>query len=390
MKVAVVVRELPIPVYTGLNLIIHNILLRLSKKHVLNVFVLDQRESNLGLCQNWGNVDFFEPMDEVPGSCSCALSQGVTFIERYYRTDKDKLNWLVEGVEQFKPKVVLGFGYDLLGYLGLLNFKGQKVLDVVDSEPLFLWREIKSQGLTIDILKHLVASVLLARKHLKRHYRIITVSKEDAENLKKITRYNDVYVTPNGVDCDFFCPGNEVKETGQVVFVGSLNWPPNQQAIKWFVEKCWAAVLEKKPNATLIIIGKNLDEGLRKHLANFQNIKLCGYVDDIKSYVRSSQVSIAPMVSGSGIKNKILESWAMEIPVVATQLGSKGIKCRHGKNILLADTPRGFSKNILDLLIDPSLAMVIGKEGRKQAVREYSWDRVVQDFDSLYLQKDVG
>jgi glycosyltransferase involved in cell wall biosynthesis len=389
MKIAIIIRNVPVPLYSGLNVIIQNIVKNISRNHQLQIFVLDENDFSKinDVHFNKRSIEIFHYNNNVNN-----YKQHTTFkinkILRFYRIEEKKIIWLTREIAKYKPDSILGFGYDLLGYFGLLNAPIPKILNIIDDETLFLWRDIKKGNIGINKLKHLIASISYARKYIKKCNAIITVSSEDTDHIKSLSNFQKVYTIPNGVDTDFYYPDNAVeKVNGQIIFAGSMNWPPNQQAVQWFLKNCWHIILESRPDAALIIIGKWLKDDLKLKFDKYKNVTALGFVEDLRNFVRASQVSIAPMISGSGIKNKILEAWALGNPVVATSLGARGLIYVDEKNILLADTPSLFANQVLKLLNNADLREMMGEKGRRNAIENYSWqiatNRLIQIMEEI-------
>jgi polysaccharide biosynthesis protein PslH len=389
MKIAIIIRNVPVPLYSGLNVIIQNIVKNISRNHQLQIFVLDENDfSKLNdFYFNKRSSEIFLYNNNVHN-----YKQHTTFkinkILRFYRIEEKKIIWLTREIEKYIPDSILGVGYDLLGYFGLLDVSISKILNIIDDETLFLWRDIKKGNISVNKLKHLIASIITARKYIKKCNAIITVSSEDTNHIKKITHFQKVYTIPNGVDTDFYFSDTTIeKVNGQIIFTGSMNWPPNQQAVLWFLKNCWHIILESRPNAALIIIGKWLKDDLKLQFEKYKNVTALGFVEDLRNFVRASQVSVAPMISGSGIKNKILEAWALGNPVVATNLGSRGLICKNEKNILLADTPSLFANQVLKLLNNADLREMMGEKGRRNVIENYSWqiatNRLIQIMEKV-------
>jgi glycosyltransferase involved in cell wall biosynthesis len=380
MKAMIILRDLPIPVYVGLNLVIHNVLKGLMEKHQILVLVLD-KEYPADKSMFFAEYESYEYCEKkvYGGKIPVKISR----VAHYYRTERDKLIWLENKIKAYKPDRIIGFGYDLLGYFGLLDSNVPKILDLIDSEVLFLWRDIKQGHMGPSHWKHLIASVFIA-KCIKKCDAVITVSDEDTLSLKRLLLCNNIFTIPNGVDLNYYCPDDNIeKEEGQIVFVGSLNWPPNWQGIQWFLKKCWGSILKECPHAKLIIIGKNPTQVIAEFIRSYPNVELKGFVEDIRDYIRRSQVSIAPMISGSGIKNKILEAWALGQPVVSTYLGARNLVCKNDVNILLGDSPGSFSKQIIRLLGDKNLRHSIAAGGRANVIANYSWEKITNEFNGL-------
>ncbi|HZF20097.1 MAG TPA: glycosyltransferase [Burkholderiales bacterium] len=379
LRIAALVRELPIPVYAGLNLIVHHVLGRLSRRNEVLTFVLDRSYGReLG--------DYFLRFTCAPESAGAASASvdGIPKVARYYRTSAHTLAWLETALVDFAPDVLLGFDNNVAPYLALLSSPVPKVLDAVDSEILYLWRQVRRGDLRVRTVKHLLAALASARLYFPRSDAVVAVSDEDRDNLRLFSGHQRIETIPNGVDCDFFAPRPEIPKTrGRLVFTGSLSWPPNRAAVRWFLDSCWADILRKRPDASLVIIGKLGTEALKQEWEKHPNVEVIGFVPDIREHVLQAEVSIAPMVSGSGIKNKILEAWALGQPVVATALAARGIRCQVGRDISIAEDAESFVSAVLRLLDDPALRSATGAAGRNTALARYSWEQVAENFENL-------
>jgi len=384
MKIAVILRQLPIPVHAGLHLVIHHVLHGLLERHEVQAFVLD---NNYGPELSSYFLPFRSYAAESPSSfpsVSTALLKKVTRVARYYGATPEKLSWLQQSITDYSPDVVTGFGYDLAPYFGLLQSDVPRVLDVVDSEILFLWRQLHTGELKLATLKHLLAAMVAARRYLAQCNALVTVSNEDSENIRRFSGNPRTFTISNGVDCEFFQPSGLVQKiAGRIIFTGSLNWPPNQAAVSWFLRYCWNDIQKERPDASLVVIGKQLTDELRDIWMQYRNVQIVGFVPDIRTHIQAAEVSIAPMVSGSGIKNKVLEAWALGQAVVATPLAARGIKCEHDTNLLIAETPAAFSGEVLRLLGDNNLQKRLGTNGRKNVLSHYSWSDVVEQYEQV-------
>jgi glycosyltransferase involved in cell wall biosynthesis len=214
---------------------------------------------------------------------------------------------------------------------------------------------------------------------------VVAVSEEDCRNLKRVARFDKIYTIANGVDTEFFkASENVAKQPGQVIFSGSLGWPPNQKAVVWFLKKCWQRIIERRPNTRFKIIGKTAPRDLLEFLKGYRNVNVRGYVDDVRTHINESMVSIAPMVSGSGIKNKILEAWALEQAVVSTPLGCQSLMCEHNTNILVGRSAKEFSAHVLELLEDSDLRERLGRAGRENVLEFYTWNKAASRLLQIF------
>jgi glycosyltransferase involved in cell wall biosynthesis len=110
------------------------------------------------------------------------------------------------------------------------------------------------------------------------------------------------------------------------------------------------------------------------------NVTLTGFVDDIRSWIASSCISLAPIFMGGGTRLKILEAMALRTPVVATSKGAEGLDVAHGKHLLLADTPQAFADAVVSLLRDPNLYQQIAENGYQLVAQKYDWPSITPHF----------
>ncbi|MCC6590970.1 MAG: glycosyltransferase [Bryobacterales bacterium] len=169
-----------------------------------------------------------------------------------------------------------------------------------------------------------------------------------------------------------FQPAGRTPNT--MLFLGSFRHAPNTEALNWFVQQSLQHVLAECPDARLIVIGS--DPPPRYSLPDFGDaIELRGYVDDIQAPLTECAVFVCPILSGSGVRVKLLESFASGIPVVSTRIGAEGLASKDGEICRLADDPREFARAILDLFANPGEAEAMARRARAEVER--NWDMPV-------------
>lgn len=385
MRIAIVTRDLPLPPGTGLNLVIHNLVKGLAARHEVRFFILQRGYYNYKVPGNANDPALFPwEFEECPSDVTTGHGQALSRPTRYYGIQTGKVDWLAGRLQAWGAERIVGFDFNLAPYLALLPNKIPKILDAVDSEILYYRNQIAAGNLRTGVWKHLAAAWLMGREHIRKFDAVVTVSAADSRNIAGATRAQNVFTVPNGVDHEFFAPNLAVpRQANQVVFCGSLSFVPNQQAITWFVEKCWDRIRAERGDARLLVIGKSPSPQLKPMLESHAGVECLGYVDDIRTHILGSAVSIAPMVSGSGIKNKILEAWALGVPVVATPLAVRGLSHQHGANILIGGTPEELTRHVVSVMSDAALRERIGAAGRAYVVEHYTWERSREDFNAI-------
>jgi polysaccharide biosynthesis protein PslH len=206
---------------------------------------------------------------------------------------------------------------------------------------------------------------------------IIAVSDEDRRAFEKKFGARNVSTIPTGVDADYFQPMNVAEQTGRLVFVGSMDWYPNEDGILWFLREVFPRIQKQIPNASLTVVGRNPSPTLSAATSHFAGITLTGRVDDVRPFVAQAEAVVVPLRVGGGTRIKIPEAMAMAKTVLSTRIGAEGLPFENRKEIVLEDEPEHFAASAVELLKNASLRQAIGKAARERVVREHSWESVV-------------
>ena len=219
---------------------------------------------------------------------------------------------------------------------------------------------------------------LLETKLIKKIDALVTISDTDLEGFRKMGLNAPCLTSPAGIDLAAYTP-SPPPATFSLFFIGSLDWGPNTEGLDWFFENVWPAIIDKVPDISLYVAGRNSDFYFREKKLP-ERVFDCGEVEDALQFMREHSVMIAPLFSGSGIRIKILEGMAMKKTIVTTTIGAEGIEVTHKKNILIADNSRDFINCIGDLPDKSDMISEIGSAARKF---------VSEKFDTLALSKEL-
>jgi glycosyltransferase involved in cell wall biosynthesis len=187
---------------------------------------------------------------------------------------------------------------------------------------------------------------------------------------------------PNGVDADFYRPGNGAPEPKSIVFEGNMMFGPNVDAARYLCESIVPRIVSRHPDLRVYIVGRDPAPRVRALASN--NVVVTGTVPDVRDYLWRSSVFVCPMRLGAGIKNKVLQAWAVGMPVVATSEALGGLDARDGENVFVRDSPSLFADTVAELLNDPTRGRVVAAGGRKTAVEHYSWWAQAHRFELLF------
>jgi glycosyltransferase involved in cell wall biosynthesis len=213
---------------------------------------------------------------------------------------------------------------------------------------------------------------------------VITTS-SDRDKLSTLIgpEQKNIEVVSNGVDTDYFTPWNGPRTSDSLVFCAKLDYFPNAQAILHFCENILPLIWKQRPQVHLAIVGNNPPQAVRE-LTTDERITVTGYVPDIRPYLGSASVVIAPLVVAAGMQNKVLEALSMGMPTVTTPRCSHALGTQDGVHLLVAEDPQAYTQAIVKLLGDLQLAQRLGKVGRQFVVEHYSWASAANILDRLY------
>ena len=210
----------------------------------------------------------------------------------------------------------------------------------------------------------------------------VAVSEADRALLAANAPGADIRAIPTGVDASYFHPNGTAEKPARLVFTGSMDWYPNEDAIIHFMEAILPRLRRRIPGLTIAVVGRNPSERL-KALGAAKGVQITGTVDDVRPYVAEAAVYVVPLRIGGGTRLKIFEALAMGKAVVSTSVGAEGLPMTPGQHFLQADSPEDFAKAVLALLEDVPRRRAIGEAGRRLVEARYSWAQVGREFERL-------
>jgi glycosyltransferase involved in cell wall biosynthesis len=166
----------------------------------------------------------------------------------------------------------------------------------------------------------------------------------------------------------------------RVTFLGGIHWPPNAEAVRWFAERVWPKVAAAVPGCDFTVIGK----GSPGRLGDAPRMTVTGYVENLAPYLEETAAFVVPLLTGAGMRVKILDAWCWALQVVSTSIGAEGLEAVHGENLIIADEPDAFAESLIRILGDSRESSRIGDNGRATVEAVYDWRKVYRAWDSIY------
>jgi sugar transferase (PEP-CTERM/EpsH1 system associated) len=219
------------------------------------------------------------------------------------------------------------------------------------------------------------------RAQCRRFDHVVAVSPRDAEVFRNEYGVRRVSEIPTGVDTEYFRPAGRVRpEPVDLVFTGSMDWMPNEDAIAYFVEAILPRVREAVPAVTLTVVGRNPSPRVAALGRRDPAVRVTGSVPDVRPYIERAALFVVPLRVAGGTRLKIYEAMAMEKAVVSTSVGAEGLPVRDGEDIVLADTPDTLAVAVIRLLADRTSAEALGRRAADVVRTEFGWSRVAEKF----------
>lgn len=212
---------------------------------------------------------------------------------------------------------------------------------------------------------------------------IAAITRKDAAFFRKYCATPTIDI-PYGIYPEQFTPNYEITGRPRFYHIGSMNWMPNEEGIRWFIDDCLDAVLKKTPGFVFHLAGRHMPEWLL-HLKS-PHVDVVGEVSNAKEFVANHDVAIVPLLSGSGIRIKIIESMAMGKTVITTQIGAEGILYDEDVNLIIAENKDKMAEAIRRINEDPALAVEIGMAARRLVEDIYDNRKIIERLLLFYQQ----
>lgn len=256
-----------------------------------------------------------------------------------------------------------------------------KVMDFQDAMSMNCERRMeKSRGLWHYIL-HFEFKMLRSTEYnsFKIFDALTIISEPDSEAIPH-KQNGDIHIIPNGVDFGYFAP-MECEKKYDILFCGNMSYEPNVHAAQFLAKEVMPLVWKEMPEATLLLAGANPKRQVRQLVG--ERVTVSGYVDDIRESYASARIFAAPMQTGSGLQNKLLEAMAMQLPCVTTSIANASLYAEDGRQVLVGDTAQAFADHLVTLLRNPERRDSLAAEGYNYVHENFSWEKAGEKLEAV-------
>lgn len=385
----IITPRIPYPPYRGDKLKIYNISKILVKKNNVHIITFYRNESDKELIKPLEDLGIRVSLVKLTliesiFNAFLAIFQVVPFQVAWYKSKKMKksINDLLMN-QNFD--VVYHHLIRSAQYLSENQEKSYlNVIDFTDAVSLYLSRMVEKER---NIFKKIFIKAELKRiskyENIAEKFDALFICSEiDRKFLIDKGIKQDIRILNNGIDTDYFVSEKNDYDIKRIIFTGNMPYYANSDAAIYFVKEILPIILLKDPEVKFYIVGQRPPLSVKQLVS--KNVIVTGYVKDIKEEYLKSSVNVAPMRFGAGTLNKVLESIALGVPVVATSISMLGLQKELAKFVFIADTPTQFANTVLEIINNPSIRNELMVEGKAIISKTLSWNNIVSDFE-LFL-----
>jgi hypothetical protein len=218
-----------------------------------------------------------------------------------------------------------------------------------------------------------------------RFDRVLLISKHDFDAIEQKVPLKNVFFNPHGVDWRYFTSDPSIpKVSNTLIFTGNMSYVPNVDAVTYFCLEILPLVRERIPGVKFIIVGADPAPDVTS-LTRDPSVEVTGRVPDLRQFMNQAVVAVAPIRIGAGLQNKVLEGLSMGLPMVITSVANEGIQAVNGEHLLIAESAKASSDQIVRLLKDPKLRDRLGSAARRFIVENWSWEKHFGDLEAMFV-----
>ena len=387
MNILYICHRFPFPPKRGGKIRPFNMISHLSKQHKVTVasLVRSQDEANEGK----GLADYcakyiMQPISGIPANLSMILrlpSTRPSSFGYFYSSELKKA--INREIKETAYDLIFVHCSSMAPYVEDIT-EIPKIIDFgdMDSQKWLMYAKIKRLPLSLG---YLLEGTKLENEEKRLALKFDFCTCTTKAELKTLLNYKlDIETDwfPNGVDTDYFKPNSEEYKKDLISFVGRMDYYPNQEAIIRFCNQVLPILRQNKPEIKLVIVGANPSKSIRS-LGKLSGVKITGSVPEVRPYLWESCVNIAPLNIARGTQNKILESLALGVPVICSELAAQGVDVIPGEHLITASSPNEYANAILSIMDSKEKRQTLAKAGRNRVLTNHSWSSSMKKLDGI-------
>lgn len=390
----ILTNRVPFPPNSGYPIVVYNTIKGLLKLGVeISLFSLNTNKHRVD------TDDIYDPIFEqikfhvshldtevnVWGALSNLFSDQSYNVSRYF--DEDAARLLEEVLREDEFDIIQFEGLFVVPYLDIVKANSRaKVIYRAHNIEFEVWERIARIERFTPRRRYLE---FLARRlrhyeteQTNRFHQVFAISEQDRQSIVRFGCETALEVFPVALDFEKYITDKSKTSFPTLFHLGAMDWRPNKEGLEWFLEEIWPDIETLNSELRFYIAGKNMPRQFFEY--DSDNLVVEGEVFDAIEFMNSKAIMIVPLLSGSGMRVKIIEGMAMRKCIIATSMAAEGIRCQHGKDILIADTADEFYRAILQCITNPIQWQEIGENARKTVERDHDINTISQRMLNVY------
>lgn len=388
MKILFLANRVPYPPFRGDKLKIFNLAKRLCVHHELHLLTFAQSAEDWTYKEElekiFTSVEFIDlPKWKSALNCLQGVFNQIPFQVHYFRSNAMSLA-LDNLLNRIQFDVVHVQHLRMAQYLSKRN-DIPRILDLPDAFSLY-WQ--RKQAATKNPFLRFFEQIEQKRVYqyeriLSAYNKSLVCSAEDKLYLEREHHLNNVHLLPNGVDTGtFYAADHDYQHNHTLLFTGNMDYGPNVDAVSYFVADILPLIRVRFPMVCFVIAGQRpLPKVLA--LAN-EYVKVTGFIPNLAEEYNKASVVVAPLRFGAGTQNKVLESMAMGVPVVCSNIGFEGLCIQNGEGAIMQTNPAEFAQSVMDLLSSAEMRQNVGLKGVSVIQSKFSWDIISRQLEGYF------
>ncbi len=340
---------------------------------------------NFKIKSNYQSV-FKDTDTSLPGALANLVSNQSYFVSRFYF--KEFEDALIKKLREIEFDIIQLEGLFVGVYIETIRkYSNAKIVLRAHNVEYLIWERHIANEPSVWKRKYLKLQTERLKKFELKIFgevdAIVSITDIDRSSIQKLCPKKSVFTCITGVNVNDYSNKEKTGVKEKTIFsFSSMDWIPNQEAVDWFLKNCWEKIYKVVPDCKFVIAGRNMPKRFTK--LNLPNVSIIENVKNGKEFYNTHQIMLVPLLSGSGLRIKIIEGMAYGNAIVSTSIGAEGIKITSKKNIVIADSPSDFSNAVIDLLNDPDLRITIERGALKFAEEEFDNKKVVAKLIQFY------
>ena len=384
-KIAIVLSRFPYPLNKGDKLRAYHQIVFLAKQNDIFLYCLSDEkvnENDFNEVKKWCvSVEIFEL-----NKTSIAWNLMNSFLKKLpaqvgYFFNANIQKQIEASILKIKPDVVYGQLARTAFYIKDLPFK--RVIDFQDAFSTNYVRIAENATFLKQIFYKRESKLMKSFEQNMLSWFDASTIISDFDKSQIANENENLAVVSNGVDTHYFTASSKEKKY-DLLFCGNLSYLPNKNAVIFLCEKIAPLLIEKMPTIKINIVGGNSAADFKKYASN--HVHFAGWVEDVRTAYDETKLFVAPLFTGAGLQNKLLEAMSMQVPCVVSSVTNASLIATENKHVLIANNEYEFVEKIIQLLKDEHLQHSFKVNARIFVEENYSWDKANQILENILLK----